>query len=385
MIITIIADIYGEENNGTVATTNRLINGMIARGHKIRLVTTFQGKNTDNLTYYVVKPRNFLFLNKYINKNGAEFASPDKEVLKKAISGSDVVHMLIPFKLSKAAVKITKELKVPHTSAFHTQPENITEHLKLRKVQFLNEMFFKRFKRHLYTHHHFIHCPSNFTKNEISVRGYTGDLRVISNGVDNTLFYKNKQQKPENLKDKFVIISCGRFSKEKRHDLIIEAVKLSKYEDKIQLIFTGKGPLKDKLIKHSRQLKNPTIFGFYSRPDLAKTLNYSDLYIHASEVENESIACLEAITCGLVPIISDSKKSASGQFALYETNLFKAGDAKNLAEKIDYWIEHPELKEKVSEEYSKYTKKFYIDNCLDEMEKFFFDAVEYYKNLYNNK
>ena len=66
---------------------------------------------------------------------------------------------------------------------------------------------------------------------------------------------------------------------------------------------------------------------------MVDTINSADLYVHPAEIEIESIACLEAITCGLVPVISNSDRSAARYFALREDNLFEAGNAENLAKK----------------------------------------------------
>lgn len=65
--------------------------------------------------------------------------------------------------------------------------------------------------------------------NELRKHNYKAKITVISNGVSNN-FKKIEVEKPENLKDKFVILMVGRYSKEKRQDLIIEAIKKSKYE-----------------------------------------------------------------------------------------------------------------------------------------------------------
>lgn len=51
---------------------------------------------------------------------------------------------------------------------------------------------------------------------------------------------------------------------------------------------------------------------------------------------------MEALACGLVPVIANSPLSATPQFALDDRSLFQAGNAGDLADKIDYWIEHPE-------------------------------------------
>ena len=76
---------------------------------------------------------------------------------------------------------------------------------------------------------------------------------------------------------------------------------------------------------------------FFSRQDLLNLLRCADLYCHPAEVEIESIACLEAIACGLVPVIANSPKSAAKSFALDEKSLFKNKDPEDMAAKIDYW------------------------------------------------
>ena len=87
------------------------------------------------------------------------------------------------------------------------------------------------------------------------------------------------------------------------------------------------------------------------------------------------MSCIEAITCGLVPVISDSRNSATKQFALTPENLFRHGDPASLAARIDYWIEHPEEKAALSERYVQYARQFSIQSCMDRMEQMLFDAV----------
>lgn len=108
---------------------------------------------------------------------------------------------------------------------------------------------------------------------------------------------------------------------------------------------------------------------------MVDTINSADLYVHPAEIEIESIACLEAITCGLVPVISNSDRSAARYFALREDNLFEAGNAENLAKKIDYWLDDPQKRAERSLEYSGFTKKFSQEYCMDEMEKMIIETA----------
>ena len=66
-------------------------------------------------------------------------------------------------------------------------------------------------------------------------------------------------------------------------------------------------------------------------------------------------------------------------------NVFKVGDAKDLAKKIDYWIEHGDEKEQMSDVYIEYAKRFNIDSCIDQMVEMFNEAIEEHKNIKKSK
>lgn len=373
MRIAIIADVLGEENNGTSVTVKRLIYNLKSRGHDV-LVVSPGDEHTDTDGYFTMDKIDFKIFSNYVRENGVEFAKPDKEVLKKLISSCDVVHALMPFPLGRAAARICKELNIPFTTAFHVQPENVSSHFGLLKSKFVNGCIYKNFLRGFYSYTEYIHCPSEFIANQLRAHGYKQDLRVISNGVD-PIFTAKKEDKPSELKDKFCILSTGRMVKEKCQADLIRAVSYSKYSDRIQLIIAGDGPLKNKLTALGKNLKNPPIMRFFQKEELVHMINYCDLYAQASYAEIECIACVEAITCGLVPIISDSKMSAAKYFALSEYNRYACGKPRALAERIDYMIEHPEFREDLSKKYVEYGERFRIDKCIDKMEEMFQDAA----------
>ena len=114
---------------------------------------------------------------------------------------------------------------------------------------------------------------------------------------------------------------------------------------------------------------------FRPKEELVKVINFCDLYVHPSYAEIESIACVEAITCGLVPVIADSKMSAAKHFALTEHNLYRSGDTDSLARQIDFMIENPQLRNDLRLRYIEYAERFRIEKCIDKMEEMFEDAI----------
>ncbi len=371
MRITVIADVLGEENNGTTITVKRLINNLKKRGHEVFVVSPSE---IDEEGYYSVGQKDFKIFNDYFAKNGIALAKSNEEVLRHCIEKSDVVHVLMPFSLGRAAVRICDEIKKPVTTAFHVQPENVSSHFGMLHSGPVNRYIYKNFLKGFYRYSSYIHCPTEFIARQLRAHGYGQDLRVISNGVD-PVFVPEKAKKPEKYADKFCILNTGRFVKEKCQTDLLRAIPLCRHADEIQVFIAGEGPLEKKLLQLGEKLKNPPVIGFHPKEELASIINFSDLYVHPSYAEIESIACVEAITCGLVPVISDSKMSAAKYFAQDKNCLYAAGNVRMLAARIDYMIEHPELREALREKYIAYAERFRLDKCIDKMVEMFEDAA----------
>ena len=281
----------------------------------------------------------------------------------------------MPFKLEAKTKKMADRLGKPSTSAFHVQPENITSSLGLGKVAWVNNLLYRIFRNSTYNHYEHVHTPSPFMAGEIEKRGYTAKIHTISNGIQSDFTWTKRCKDPK-FADKILIMMVGRLAGEKRQDIIINALQYSKYGDKIQLVFAGKGPKYKQYYKLGQKLKNPPIFTYLPKEKLINLLAQCDLYVHASDMESEAISCIEAFATGLVPVISNSPLSATKQFALDERSLFKAGDPKDLARAIDYWLDHPEEKQKMEKVYSESAAKYNIDNSITLFEEMLNEAIQ---------
>lgn len=368
MKVTIIADVLGEENNGTTTACMNLVRYLQDCGDEVKIVCCdADKKGWEN--YYIVKTFNMgPLINKIIERNNVALANPETAVIEEAIKDADIVHIMMPFALGRKAVKLAKKRNIPVTSGFHVQAENFTSHIGMMNFGLANYVTYMTFYETVYKKMNGIHYPTQFIRDlfENTVRHKTNGY-VISNGVHDR-FKKKKSVRPEELKDKFVILFTGRYSREKSHHILIKAVAKSKYKDNIQLIFAGQGPNYNALRKLSiKKNINMPIMKFFDKDELAKVINYCDLYCHPAEIEIEAIACLEAISCGIVPVIANSKRCATKAFAIDEKNLFKCNDTQDLADKIDYWIEHPEERKQRSKEYLSYTKQFNQTECMKKM------------------
>ena len=372
MRILLIIDQFDNDNNGTTISARRFAEVLKRHGNEVKVVSI--GKEAPD-RYPVREFKLIKVADNIVKKQGMAFARPDRETLEEAIGWAEVVHFLLPLWLSMSGLKIAERMGVPHTAAFHMQPENITYTLGMGRMTGVNTALYHFFRNNFYNRFTHIHCPSNFIAGELRKNGYTAQLHVISNGVDDSFVYRKLPKSPA-LEGTFVICMIGRFSNEKRQDVLIEAVRRSRHEKDIQLVLAGQGPKREKYGELARGLSRPAIFGFYKKEELQDLLAMCDLYVHAADAEIEAISCIEAFSSGLVPIIADSPKSATPQFALDDRSLFEAGNSDDLAEKIDYWIEHEDERRAMEIRYAEHGRQYGIDACVSKIEDMFRLAIQ---------
>jgi len=351
------------------------------KGHDVKVVCPDPEKKCI-AGYYILKKLNLGFLNGYLKKNGVCLARGSRKLIKAACEDADIVHGLIPFSAAKKALKYCRKHHIPFTSGFHMQAENFTSHIFMMASNLVNSCTYRFLWRTYFNKVDAIHYPTEFIRDYVKCYNKNNvPAYVISNGVNFNYFYPKKVERPDNLKDKFVIIMSGRLSKEKNQQELLYAVKRSKYENKIQIMLTGDGPRREALIKLGKKLKltNPIIQKLYKHEELNTALWCGDLYVHTSIVEIEAISCLEAIATGMVPVIADSKKSATRKFALDDRCKYQSQYIDDLASHIDYWIEHPEEKKDLQKKYKEFIKQFDFEKCMDNMEKMLVEVKNNYR------
>ncbi|MDE6867633.1 MAG: glycosyltransferase [Clostridia bacterium] len=380
MIITLVTDQFFQSNHGTSVSAQWLYQGLVKQGHVVRILTIDDGTNTP----YALNERSFgKPIDRVIHSQGMQLAKPDKEIILKAIRGADVVHVFMPFKLGYKTIELCRERNIPCTAAFHIAPENITSTLHLNKFKFINYLLWKRWYRKVYQYVEHIHCPSEMINKQLNEHCFNTCNHVISNGYKD-IFKMQREEKPTIYKDKFIIVVNGRFSREKRFDLVINAINKSKYRERILLILGGKGPQKKRLMRLARKLPvYPVFLGSYNREQQLSFLNFADLYIHPADVEIEGMTCIEAIACGCVPIVSDSPKSATSQFVLHKRSSFRHGNYKDLAENIDWWIEHPNDLQAHRTVIAKHALNFTIERSMRSYIEMFDAVVSDRENVYD--
>ena len=373
MTVAIICDVMGAANNGASIAALNLINALRSRGHTVRVVCPDEEKQGEP-GWYVVPRYHFGPFQRYVEKNGVAPAKLDRAVLESAIADADIIHVMLPFALGKAAARYAAAHGIPLTAGFHCRAENITSHLFLQNSRLVSRLTYRVLYRRLYRYCDCIHYPTQFICDAFESVVGPAPHRVISNGVSNE-FTPGTAPSPMRS-EPFTVLYIGRYSREKRHDVLIDALALSRHKNEIRLVFAGTGPLEGKLLRRALKRDIPLpLMRFYHRDELIDVIRSADLYVHPAEFEIEAIACLEAISCGRTPLIADAPRSATRFFALTDRNLFRANDPRDLAEKMDWWLEHPDEREACAQRYAGYARQFDFDRCMDEMERMLTDTI----------
>jgi 1-acyl-sn-glycerol-3-phosphate acyltransferase len=384
MIIVFVCDSFLTKTDGTSFSAYRFRQALQERGHCVRVITCKPPKwvkTTDIMPLdkdiYCLDEHYVPIATPVATFNNQYFAKFDAALVTQALEGADVVHFYFPWQSAKKIRELAVKKGIPTVGGFHVQPENVSYNMMRKYFEPLNQFLYLFFKEKLYGHLDNIHCPSAMIAHTLRSHRYSARLHVFSNGVSNR-FIPSKEPRASHG-DTINVLMIGRIAEEKRQDLIIKAVKFSKYEHRIQLYFNGTGPMEKRFKRQSAKLSHQPVFGFLPHDKLLERIYDCDIYIHASDAEIEGIGCIEAFSCGKVPIISDSKKSAASQFAIDRRSLFKKGDYLDLRDKLDYWIEHPEERRQMEIAYARQGELYKIAHSVTKMEELYQAALRDYK------
>ena len=138
-------------------------------------------------------------------------------------------------------------------------------------------------------------------------------IKIIPVGVDLKKFNSNisngELQKKIKNNDELVIISTRNFEPKYNIQCIVEAFYLlqQNYEN-TKLILLGTGTQEKELKNQIKRLdieKKIIFLGEIPHDEMPKYYNLSDIYVSSSLSDAMSVSKLEAMACGLIPVVSD--------------------------------------------------------------------------------
>jgi glycosyltransferase involved in cell wall biosynthesis len=333
--VAFVADTFRSDVSGGVRSAQRFVEALRAR-HDVTVVAA--GASGDGV---VELPAFYLpLVGRVMRESGFAFAVPRRSVLEPLLRRADVVHVQFPFWLGLRAAALANELGRPLVSAYHVQPENLLRNVGLRAPRLAGGIH-RLLLRRLYDRSAAVVCPSAHALAELRAHGLRAPAEVISNGAPPD-FAPRGQERAERHRGRILLLAVGRLAPEKRLDVTIEGVRRSRHAASIQLVVTGRGPRAREVRRRVRALPVPAEVGFVSDGELRRLLATADLLVHASELELEGMAVLEALASGTPALVARAPASAAPQFAISPEFLFEPGDPDDLARHLDRLLDAPE-------------------------------------------
>lgn len=254
----------------------------------------------------------------------------------------DIIHTHENVIFNLLLLKLHPELRIPIVSSCYFLPRFITHYMYFgawgnRK---LRGIIWKYIIHSLNQYDQVIFSTRTQRKDFID-HGLLARAVVISNGVDTSRYHgKNGFVEPAVLSRLPAgprVLFVGRLMKDKRIDLLIEAMVQVNRVTPANLLVVGRGDERGELerLRDSLGLKDRVHFlGFVPEEDLPALYRASDLFAIASVCEVQSIPALQAAATGLPIVAADA--AALPELVVPEVNgyLVKPGDSGALGEAI---------------------------------------------------
>jgi len=208
--------------------------------------------------------------------------------------------------------------------------------------------------------------------------------RIVNSpmGIDPEIL--KEKERGKSAGEKITILSARKL--EPLYDqktLILAASEVMKSQkEKVRFIILGKGSQKEKLIELSQNLginKSLEFKGFVPRQEFWDYFKKADIYISTSLSDSTSVALLEAMASGLIPIVTDIPGNREWIKESQNGFLFPPKDYRALAEKITFSIENFDEMDKIRQSNLAIIKKkaLWEDN-MREIEKRFSELTKSY-------
>ncbi len=253
-------------------------------------------------------------------------------------------YFLTPIKLRKLLKKIKPDILHGHyvtsagVAAFLSgfRPFIISARgsdLLTYSKHFLGRMFLRR----IFLKSALVHTVSDELSQKAKALGVPDEkILTLTQGVDTNLF----AFKPKDTVSSPVRLLCTRSLREypyKPMDILNACLILNRRNIDFRLTFAAGGPMENELKRFASETglsSKINFLGGYDNSSLPPIMNEHDIYLSTSLWDGTSVSLLEAMSCGLFPIISRTKSNCSWIKENQTGLMFECGKVEELAAKI---------------------------------------------------
>lgn len=354
MRVLITGTTYAPAHNGQAVFTTHLAEGLRRRGHAVTVVVPAlpdqpRYSERNGVAVHALRAASL----RRWHQDAAVPVLPARALRGVMASAQpDVVHVHDHYPLSRAAVRLARQLGARTVGTNHFVPDNLKPYLPAgRRVDGAYDRILWAWMLDLYNRLDVVTAPSVTAVNMLVAQGLRPPAHAISCGVDVHRFHPLENLDRLAWRRRYGLdaegILClyvGRVDGEKGLDVLLRAMRLLPRDD-VRLGIVGKGAARPALERLARELglgQRARFLGFVPDEDLPALLNSADLFVMPSAAELLSIATLEAMACGK-PVLAARARALPELVSEGENgSLFAPGDAADAARSLRALVAAPE-------------------------------------------
>ncbi|HEY9194190.1 MAG TPA: glycosyltransferase family 1 protein [Methyloversatilis sp.] len=307
--IAVVTETWPPEINGVAMSLKRMVDGLLARGHRIQLIRPRQ--HTGDTPRRDGQLREVLSQGVPIPKYGSlRIGLPAKQKLVRlwTLERPDLVHLVTEGPLGWSAMAAARKLKLPATSDFRTHFDAYSAHYGIGWLKRPITAYLRRF--HNLGQETYV--PTRALQQQLTACGYR-NVEVVARGVDTRLFSPARRSRALRAawgvgESELVVCFVSRLAPEKNLDLVARAFEaLRARRPNARMLWVGDGPSREAL---ARTYPHHLFAGMRTGEDLATHYASADLFLFGSLTETWGNVLSEALASGL-PVISYAQAAAS--------------------------------------------------------------------------
>jgi glycosyltransferase involved in cell wall biosynthesis len=298
--------------SGVTLVVQKIARAMVQRGHEVTIVTA-----SDKHLPYQSEDQGVRLQRVLGIPNAFWWEGPIPYISSAAIRKladeykPDIIHTHENALLSNLLLGVRWDKRPAFISSCYSLPGYVTQYLHLGGLEAWFESILWKVAIDNLNHFEQVVFCTHTHERDFLAHGLHPPTTVISNGV-NTQRYRPDKEPGEDIESRYQlppaprILSVGRLMKDKKLDMLIQAMRFVCDKQEAHLLVVGRGSERPRLKALIQRLKlEPYIhlLGYVPEQDLPGLYRASDLFAIPSLVEVQSLPALQAAVTGL-PIVA---------------------------------------------------------------------------------
>lgn len=383
MKILFATDQYLPTPGGISVVTQRISAALAKKGHTVAVIAPstdwkFRKESKNGVTVYRIQSMLVHKLKQLRYSLPFLYRKEIDNIIKNF--KPDIIHLETPNTIASETLEVAQKYNIPAIATCHIMPENISGTLPFlpSKIGKMIGNFYMKQIIKVFNKVSLVTAPTPIGTAILLANGVNKPTLALSNGINLEAFQHPSLEEKNKLKKKYdlprlpIILYIGRLDKEKKVNILIEALQYIKAP--FHVVIEGKGQQMENLetLVNKLGLKNKISFiGYIEESELSTLYSLAAVFVMPSTAELQSLVTMEAMAMGL-PVIG-AKAGALPYLIKPGKNgfLFEPNDPIDLAQKLQQLLIDPDLQKQMGRESLELIKEHDINHIIEKMESLY--------------